>query len=302
MAILLAPAGNPEALRAALDAGADAVYVGLKGWSRGGARGELDRAELGEAVDLARARGAEIQVALNTIPRPRERAALFDAILGLLALGIRTVIANDLGILVTLRDRFPDLRLTASIGCGAQTEADVAFFAEVGAAAVVLPGTVGPGEAAACCRVEGITVEVMLHMVEEFVLLGKCSMPSYVHLRPTAMPGGLPDAMRQTGSMKRGGVGACFKICQEPWELEADGGRREQQWFPSRQLSRVSDVPGYLAAGVGVLKLQGRSLPPALLTPLVARYRQAIDAARVGAPLADAPAPTLPASWTVVGR
>ena len=66
--------------------------------------------------------------------------------------------------------------------------------------------------------------------------------------------------------------------------------------------SRVSDVPGYLAAGVGVLKLQGRSLPPALLVPLVARYRQAIDAARVGAPLADAPAPTLPASWTVVGR
>ena len=42
MAMLLAPAGNPEALEAALDAGADLVYVGLKGWSRGGARGELD--------------------------------------------------------------------------------------------------------------------------------------------------------------------------------------------------------------------------------------------------------------------
>ena len=302
MGILLAPAGSPEALETALDAGADAVYVGLKGWSRGGARGELDWNELEAAVGHGRARGAEIQLALNTIPKPRERAALFAEIPRVLALGIRSLIVNDVGILVALRRRFPDLRLTASIGCGAQTEADVAFFREVGAAAVVLPGTVGPEEAAACCRVGGITVEVMLHMVEEFVLLGKCAMPSYVHLRPTAMPDALPEAMRQTGSMKRGGVGACFRICQEPWELTDGAGRRATQSFPSRQLSRLGDVPGYLAAGVGVLKLQGRSLPLSLLGPLVARYRRALDAAQTGAPPPEEPPPALPVQWTVVGR
>src|SRR6266511_5834707 len=73
MAILLAPAGSPEAVHAALEAGADAVYVGLKGWSRGGARGELDRDELGRAVRRAAERGAELQLALNTIPKPPER-------------------------------------------------------------------------------------------------------------------------------------------------------------------------------------------------------------------------------------
>jgi putative protease len=302
MAILLAPAGSPEALTVALEAGADAVYVGLKGWSRGGARGELDREELEAAVRLAGERGAEIQVALNTIPKPREREALFEEIPRLLALGVRTLIVNDFGILAALHRRFPELRLTASIGCGAQNPADVAFFAAIGAAAVVLPGTIGPEEAAACCEVPGITIEVMLHMVEEFVLLGKCWIPSYVHLRPTAMPGDGPEAMRQTGSMKRGGVGACYRICQEPWELSDGEGRREAQMFPSRQLSRLGDVPGYLAAGVGVLKLQGRSLPPALLAPLVARYRRAIDAAKAGTALPSVPAPELPASWTVVGR
>src|SRR6266571_309995 len=92
--LLLAPAGSPEAVPAALDAGADAVYVGLKGWSRGGARGELDWGEL----------------------------------------------------VAALRRRFPRLRLTASIGCGAQTVADVAFFRDIGARAVVLPGTVSPAE------------------------------------------------------------------------------------------------------------------------------------------------------------
>lgn len=302
MAILLAPAGSPEALDAALDAGADAVYVGLKGWSRGGARGELDREELAQAVRRAAARGAEIQVALNTIPKPRERAALLAEVPQVAALGIRTLIVNDVGILSILRRRFPELSLTASIGCGAQTAADVAFFREIGADAVVLPGTVGPDEAAACVAVGGITVEVMLHMVEEFVLLGRCWMPSYVHLKPTAMPGGLPDAMRQTGSMKRGGVGACFRICQQPWELTDRDGHHEAQWFPSRQLSRLADVPGYLAAGVGVLKLQGRSLPPEQLGPLVERYRRAIDAARTGEPAPGFPEPVLPPAWTVVGR
>ncbi len=302
MAVLLAPAGSPEALRAALDAGADAVYVGLKGWSRGGARGEVDRDELAEAARLSAARGAELQVALNTIPRPAERALLFAEVPRLRALGIRTLIVNDFGILAELRRRAPDLRLTASVGCGAQTEADVAFFAALGADAVVLPATVGPEEARACCRVPGITVEVMVHMVEEYVLLGRCAMPSYVHLRPTALPGAAPDARRQTGSMKRGGVGACFRICQQPWAVTADGGRHATAEFPSRQLSRLADLPAYLAAGVGVVKLQGRSLPPAALGPLVARYRRALDAARAGHPLPDAPPPVLPPAWTVVGR
>src|SRR6266511_1501918 len=200
MAILLAPAGSPEALDAVLEAGADAVYVGLKGWSRGGARGALDRDALARAVRRAAERGAELQLALNTIPRPRERAALFAEIPGLTALGIRTLIVNDVGVLASLRRRFPELSLTASIGCGAQTAADVAFFREIGATAVVLPGTVGPVEAAECAGVGGITVEIMLHMVEEFVLLGKCAMPSYVHLKPTAMPAAFPTSSARRGA------------------------------------------------------------------------------------------------------
>ncbi len=302
MATLLAPAGSPEALEAALDAGADAVYVGLKGFSRGGARGELDWDELARGAGLSASRGAETQVALNTIPRPGERARLLDQVPRLLALGVRTLIVNDPGILAALRREFPGLALTASIGCGAQTEADVAFFREIGAGAVVLPGTIGPAEAEACCRVRGIAVEIMLHMVEEFVLLGKCWMPSYVHLKPTAMPGAGEGALRQTGSMKRGGVGACFRICQEPWRLENARGLTAEVTFPSRQLSRLDDVRGYLSAGVAVLKLQGRSLPPHLLGPLVARYRRAIDAALGQEPPPDFPEPALLPSWTVVGR
>lgn len=310
MATLLSPAGSPEAVRAAIEAGADAIYVGLKGWSRGGARGELTWEELVTCGWRAASAGRDLQVALNIIPKPQERSRLFERIPALLDLGIRTLIVNDLGILQDLRRRFPALRLTASIGCGAQTAADVGFFRDLGAQAVVLPGTVGPDEVREIRAVRGIALEVMIHMVEEFILLGKCWMPSYVHLKPSplqdgahagALPEGAERGLRQTGSMKRGGVGACFKICQQPWELFEGNRWVGARLFPSRQISRASEVAAYVAAGVDVLKLQGRSLTPELLVPLVRRYRDALDGRANDSAMAVQSA-ALPASWTVVGR
>jgi putative protease len=313
--LLLAPAGTPEAVGAAVDAGADAVYVGLKGWSRGGERRELGWKELAAANRQVTSAGGKLQVAINTIPKPRELSELFERVPALLDLGIREVIVNDVGILTALRGRFPELRLTASIGCGAQTVADVSFLRGLGADAVVLPGTVSPSEAREIRAVSGITIEIMVHMVEEFILLGKCWMPSYVHLKPSSLPAVFPSeevagddgadgagrGLRQTGSMKRGGVGACYRICQQPWELYSFERRMDSRLFPSRQISRLAEVNAYAEAGVDVLKLQGRSLPVELLAPLVRRYRHAIDAG--AAPAAGAVAfAELPAAWAVVGR
>jgi Peptidase family U32 len=161
--------------------------------------------------------------------------------------------------------------------------------------------------------VGGILVEIMVHMVEEFVLLGKCWMPSYVHLKPSPFPdqsrsiagGDAPEGalrgLRLTGSMKRGGVGACFRICQQPWELFVDGRPAGARLFPSRQISRIEEVGAYAEAGADVLKLQGRSLPAEHLGYLVRRYREAIDGRR--GPVADeARLATLPAAWAAVGR
>lgn len=310
MANLLAPAGSPEAVHAAIDAGADAVYVGLKGWSRGGGRGELTWEELVVCQRWLASAGHELQVAVNIIPKPEERARLFEHIPPLLELGVRTLIVNDIGILQSLRRRFSALRLTASIGCGAQTVSDVAFFRDLGADAVVLPGTIGPNEIREIRAVGGITIEVMVHMVEEFVLLGKCWMPSYVHLKPSLLPEGTqagrsPEGAdlwrRQTGSMKRGGVGACFKICQQPWDLFEKDRWRDRHFFPSRQISQVAEVNAYVAAGADILKLQGRSLSPELLTPLVRRYRDMLDG-HAGSTEKTGQSAALPASWTVVGR
>jgi putative protease len=299
--ILLAPAGSPEAAAAALAAGADAIYVGLKGWSRGGGRGELTAEELrGVLAEAARHRRT-VQVACNTIPKPAERAFLIERVAEVAAWGVAGVIVNDLGLLSAIRRRLPALPVTASIGCGALSWADAAFYEAAGATCVVFPAVLGPEEVAVVRRHTRLQIEVMIHMVEEFILLGRCLMPSYLRLQPRPLPDAPGDGQRLLGSMKRGGAGVCSRVCQQPWRLEKEGEVWGDGIFPSRQFSRVADLPAYLAAGVDVLKLQGRSLPAEAVYALTRRYREGLDAALRGDPVAAAPAP-LPAHWTAVGR
>lgn len=300
--VLLAPAGSVQAAKAGLDAGADAIYVGLKGWSRGGARGELTPRELEQVLVLARQKGAAVQLALNTIPRGREIDYLLERLPELKRWGITGVILNDPGILACIHRCYPELPLTASIGCGALNVDDVALLEEIGATCIVLPGTVHPAEIAEMRPYVKAQIEVMIHMVDEFHQLGKCWMPSYFRTNPSPMPEMPADGERLTGSIKRGGAGVCFKVCQHPWGLYLNGQKKEERMLPARQVSRAPEVGAYLDAGVDVIKLQGRSLPPELIFPMVRRFRMAIDQVREGRQVLELPPFELPPSWVVVGR
>jgi len=300
--ILLAPAGDPTAAVAALESGADAIYVGLKGWSRGGAKGELTSEELQEVLRAAHARSRRVRVALNTIPRRAERRYLLGRVAELIGWGIDGVIVNDPGLLAELRARYPALCITASIGCAAMNEADAAFYRDLGADAVVLPGTLSLDELRAIAQVPDVMTEVMIHMVEEFILLGKCWMPSYYRLNPTPLAEVHGEGNRLVGSMKRGGAGVCFKVCEQPWGLYLDGQQVTKRLLPSRQISPINHLSDVLDAGADVVKLQGRSLSPGLLAPLVRRYRAAIDAWMDTTPLPTFQEPSLEPSWTVARR
>jgi putative protease len=294
--VLLAPAGSVTAVGVALSAGADAIYAGLKGCSRGGSKAELTEAEFSWCLHRAHESGAAVQLAANIIPKSHERASLLRRLASLAHAGLNAVIVNDLGFLREIRRNLPQLRVTASIGCGALNADDARFYEALGADAVVLPGNLDPDEIAAIKARAAIKVEVMLHMVQEFTNLGRCWMPSYHHFHSAAK-----DAGRLTGSVKRGGVGACFKICQQPWSVFRDQEQVDERTLPSRQISRVSDIGGFLDAGVDIVKLQGRSLPTEVLGELVARYRHAIDAWRAGVQV-PIEVPTLAPMWTVQGR
>ncbi|MBI2884139.1 MAG: U32 family peptidase [Candidatus Methylomirabilis oxyfera] len=302
MPVLLVPAGSRAAAQAALDAGADAIYVGLKGFSRGGSRNELTAPELQDVLVAAHAQGRHVQAALNTIPRQAERRDLVEKVGELIGWGIDGVIVNDAGLVAELRSRYPRLGITASIGCVVMNEADVAFYRDLGADAVVLPGTLTPDEIAAFAQVPGVVIEVMVHMVDEFILLGRCWMPSYYQMNQ-ALPAPLGSSGgRLLGSVKRGGAGVCFKICEQPWELYRGVRCVVTRLLPSRQISAINHLADLLNAGVDVIKLQGRSLAPDLVAPLVRRYRLAIDAWMAGEPLPAFAESCLEPSWTVMRR
>jgi len=300
--ILLAPAGSVQAAKAAMEAGADAVYVGLKGWSRGGARGELAREELHEVLALAREKGRAVRFAVNTIPRGREVDFLIERLAEVVRWGIGGIILNDPGILARIHRCYPDLPLTASIGCGALNLDDVALLEEIGASCIVLPGTLDPEEVAEIRSHVKAQIEVMIHMVDEFHQLGKCWMPSYYRTNPAPMPEMPADGERLTGSIKRGGAGICFKVCQQPWTLYLNAQERGERILPARQVSRVTEVGAYMQAGVDVIKLQGRSLRPDQVFSLVRRFRVAIDYVQNSGRGLELPPFELPASWVVVGR
>ncbi|HWQ69511.1 MAG TPA: peptidase U32 family protein, partial [Patescibacteria group bacterium] len=296
------PAGSLAAGQAALDAGADAIYVGLKGFSRGGPRSELTTQAFQDVLAAAHAKGCYLQAALNTIPGLAERRVLAEKVEELIGWGIDGIIVNDVGLLAELRSRYPRLGITASIGCTIMNEADVTFYRDLGADAVVLRGTVTPDEIAAFAQVPDVLIEVMVHMVDEFILLGRCWMPSYYQMNPAPPTPLHGSGDRMLGSVKRGGAGVCFKICEQSWELYQGERCVATRLLPSCQISAISHLADLLNTGVDAVKLQGRSLPPELLAPLVRRYRLAIDAWMAGEPLPAFAEPCLEPSWTVMGR
>jgi len=250
----------------------------------------------------AHAQGRHVQVALNIIPRQAEWRDLVEKVGELLGWGIDGVIVNDVGLLAELRSRYPTLGLTASIGCAVMNEADVAFYRDLGADAVVIPGTLTPDEIAAFAQVPDVLIEVMSHMVQEFILLGRCWMPSYYRLNPALPTPVHGSGNRLLGSVKRGGAGVCFKICEQPWELYRGERCVATRLLPSRQISAINYLADILNAGVDVVKLQGRGLAADLLAPLVRRYRLAIDAWMAGESLPAFVEPCLEPSWTVMRR
>ena len=156
---LLAPAGDESALRAAVQNGADAVYLGAGAFNARRNAGNFDGDALDAAVAYCHARGVKVHVTLNTLVREDEFDALLDAVRAVNNSGADAVIVQDFGVARALREIAPDIQLHASTQMAVHNRQGVAFLKAQGFHRAVLARELGFGEIAECAG-EGIEIEV----------------------------------------------------------------------------------------------------------------------------------------------
>ncbi len=261
---LLVPAGSLAAVGSALSAGADAVYVGCRGWSRDGERVALSPGQIRLAAAMCREKGAALHAALNTVPAAGEVSSFLSMVAQLAEDGVLAVILSDPGAISLVRRELPSLRITASVGLSTLNPPEARFYRDLGADAVVLPTAIAPGEIPAIKTESGLRVEVFVHCRPEILLQGKCALPGYaregqaVAGRPHAEGAGTLSSAKRTGR--------CHLVCRA---------------IPlSRDLHSIEgELASWIAAGVDVFKMQGRDLSPPRLFELASRIRGKLDAA-----------------------
>jgi len=252
--ILLAPAGSLPAVEAALSAGADAVYVGVRSLSRGGRTG-LSPEAVGAAVSACRRAGARLHAAINAVPSSGELPAFLASLHRLRDAGVDEVILNDPGVIALARRELPGWPLCASVGLSVLNPEDARAYRDLGVDAVVLPSAVRPEEIPSIKKASGLRIEVFAYCRPEFLLHGKCGLTGYV----VEGDGG------GTASAKRGG--SCRLVCRNlP--------------VPAAPRSLEDELPVWIAAGADVFKIEGRELSPPAVAALVTRFRRKMDAAR----------------------
>ena len=274
MVELLAPAGNLPMVDAALAGGADAIYVGARGWSRRRDQYELSDDDVQAAVGIAHGGGAKLRVAINTNMQSREIAPLLRKMERFVSWGVDGAIMTDIGAIAEVHRNFPDLIIHASIGANILNDEDVRFYRSIGVSQVVADTKLTLTEMASRKARMDVGIEVLIHANKCYTYLGKCWMSPYHRLERTTDPFG-KDLFR--GSPNRGGLD--YRVCLESWELY----RGDEQLEKSVALKNdafflLEDIPQLIALGVHCLKVQGREYPVPLVERMVRFYRDLIDA------------------------
>lgn len=261
---LLAPAGGPEALRAAVNNGADAVYLGLDRLNARRGAENFTPASLGDATRYAHLRGAKVYLTANVVVRPSEMADALRMVDEAWALGVDAVIVQDLGLARVVARELPEVRLHASTQVNAHNSSTLAELARLGFSRVTLARELSVAEVAGIVRQAPIEVEAFVHGALCFCYSGQCFLSSAVGGR----------------SANRG---LCAQPCRLPYELLDDGGRHLK--MPGRHplslkdLAGVAALPQLLAAGVSALKVEGRMKSAEYVAVVTSVYRAALDRA-----------------------
>lgn len=265
---LLAPAGDRDCIRAAIENGADAVYFGLDCGFNARARAKNFAAEeLPEILRQLHGRGVKGYVTLNTLIFPSELAEVERHVVELAEAGVDAVLVQDLGLARLVRAICPQLGIHASTQMTLSSAECIAVAAELGIERVVLPRELSLDEIRLIREHSTMPVEVFVHGALCVAYSGQC-------LTSESLGG------------RSANRGQCAQACRLPYDLLCDGKLVEtgdQKYLLSPQdLAAFDLVTELVKLGVASLKIEGRLKTPEYVANITRHYRSAIDAACEG--------------------
>lgn len=259
---LLAPAGNPEALEAAVQGGCDAVYLGVTNFSARAFAGNFNHEELIEAVRYCHVRGVKVYVTMNTLLFEEEIDNAMQEVQFLYENDVDALLIQDFGLFHRVRVEFPDFEIHCSTQMHVHNPAGCAFMKEMGASRAVVARDTSI-EVIRQCVETGIEIEVFAYGALCVSYSGQCLMSQAIKHRS-------------------GNRGTCAQMCRLRF-YESDGEKRldspEGEYaLAMKDLSLINDVPALIEAGAASLKIEGRMKRREYVYLVTRTFREAIDA------------------------
>lgn len=260
---LLAPAGSSEALFAAVENGADAVYLGGKLFNARQLASNFDREELDKALQYAHIRGVKIYLTMNTLVSDAEMEEALGYAGDAWRSGVDGIIVQDIGFAAALRRTIPDIQLHASTQMTIYNSEGVRSVESMGFKRVVLARELSLDEISQINDNAVIETEVFIHGALCISYSGQCLMSSVI--------GG-----------RSGNRGRCAQPCRLPYSLVRKGGKEQKPSYlmSPKDLCLLSGLGELAAAGVSSLKIEGRMKSPEYVATVVRIYRKYLDIAQ----------------------
>jgi U32 family peptidase len=262
---LLSPAGSMEALRAGIENGADAVYLGGQSFSARASAANFSREELAEAVEYAHLRGVKVYVTANILIDNKELNEFTDYLYYLYSIGVDAVILQDMGVAYFAGKVLPELPLHASTQMTVTNSAGVEYLQELGFERIVLARETSLKDMQTIQEKTGAELEVFVHGALCICYSGQCLMSSMI--------GG-----------RSGNRGRCAQPCRMAYKLVTREDRSEvsgievgEHLLSPRDLNLLDYLEELSDAGIYSLKVEGRMKRAEYVATVTRNYRQALD-------------------------
>ncbi len=256
---LLAPAGTYDAFLAAIENGADAVYLGGKLLNARQFAGNFDEEQLERALDYAHTRDASVFLTMNTLVLDSEMQEAVEYASKAYEMGVDAFIVQDLGLAGNLRKLIPGITLHASTQMTVYSAEGINALESLGFGRIVLARELNLEEIKRICGKTPLEIEVFVHGALCICVSGQCYMSSMI--------GG-----------RSGNRGKCAQPCRLPYSIKRESTEIDSGYLISpKDICYIDHLSEIIDAGVTSLKIEGRMKSPEYVASVVSTYRKYID-------------------------